>query len=628
MKTKTSILILLLLLSASPVSVVKHVTAQESGGGPRVDNLLIKIYSNYNAAVQAFEAGQIDFFDSPLNSTLKNKYSTLPWNSTISLDPVSELAMYQIDINNNYTIPSYPSWSSPTSFQAFRHGIAHIADKSEYVNSILGGYGTILNTPVMPWMTEWHNQFADPHAFNRTEAALILDAGGFADANGDGIRDYPSAHEKAGENLDPLVFFSPVEDPDRIAVAESLTSEMLLIGIPVNLRVTDWSNTFSKVIEDRDFHLYIGKQDMYHSDVSADTAATGFSNIYSLDALGPYGANYVHFNNTQFTNFAEMLQSASDNATKTTTAKEAQRVLAEQVGIIPLFAKAGYKAHTNTWTNVVNEDGNGVDNWWTFLMTHQENQSTGATLTYGITGDPNGLNPLFTHSSTQQLITDLIYQSLLRVRDLGLPVSGIASNWTTDTWLNPDTGSIATKVVYHLNNNIHFHDGVQLTAEDVKFTIEYMKIHKIAYNYARVANVHHVDAPDAYTVVVYENTINTWALQWIGSIPITPKHKWQSIVNPNASMPEPTMTGTGPFKFVEYLQDDHLLLTANRNFVLPVSGDANGDGTVNAQDLVLLSYSYGSVPEMQHWNPSCDFNGDGKVDDLDLYRIGRNYGNG
>ena len=93
-------------------------------------------------------------------------------------------------------------------------------------------------------------------------------------------------------------------------------------------------------------------------------------------------------------------------------------------------------------------------------------------------------------------------------------------------------------------------------------------------------------------------------------------------------MPEPTMTGSGPFKFVEYVQNDRVLLTANRDFFLQFPGDVNGDGTVNVQDLALLNYSYGSIPNVERWNPSCDFNNDSKVDVLDLYSLGKNYENG
>jgi len=620
MKNKASALFLLLLLLSTSFVFVKHSAAQ-SLGGPRINSLLINIYPNFNAAVQAFEAGQIDLFDSSLNSTLKDRYSILPWNLTISMQPFSEVAMYQLDINNNHTIPTYPTWSSPTSFLAFRHGIAHLADKSEYVNSILDGYGTVLNTPVMPWMTEWYNPTADPHSFNRTEAALVMDAGGFADSNGDGLREYAPEHEKAGENLDPLEFFAPVEDPDRLAVAQNLISEISLIGIPVQLAVLDWSSALSSVIENRDFHLYLGKQDMYHSDISVNSVAISFSNLYRLEMSSPYGVNYVHFNNTQFDDSVRILWEASDNATAITAAKDAQRVLAEQVGVVPLFARVGYKAYNNLWADTVNEQGNGVDNWWTFLTTHPENEPTGGTLTYGIVGDPSGLNPLLTFSSAERLLTDLIYDSLLRVRDLGSPVSRIASSWTTDTWINPDTGLTATKVIFNLNNDIRFHDGVQLTAADVKFSIEYMKTHKIGPHYPKVANVHHVDAPDAYTVVVYENTTNMWSLQRIGSIPIIPKHKWQTITDPTAPTPEPTMTGSGPFKFVEYVPDEHVLLTANG-----LLGDVNHDGTVDAQDLTELSNAYGSTPGTQHWNPACDFNSDNKVDAMDSFVLGRNYG--
>src|SRR5512139_3269554 len=105
MKNKApTLILLLLLLSTSSVSIVEQ-TAAQSLSVPRVSNLLINIYPNFNAAVQAFEAGQIDLFDSSLNSTLINKYSMLPWNLTVSLQPFSEVAMYQLDINNNHTIP-------------------------------------------------------------------------------------------------------------------------------------------------------------------------------------------------------------------------------------------------------------------------------------------------------------------------------------------------------------------------------------------------------------------------------------------------------------------------------------------------------------------------------------------
>lgn len=567
MKPKILFLVLLLFLPI-PLVLMRPVVAQESGGGPKVNNLLVKLYPTYNAEIEAFEADQIDFLDSPLNSTLINKYSKAPWNSTISLDALSELAMFQIDINNNDTLPTYSYWSSPTSYQAFRHALAHLANKSGYVNTILGGYGVALNTPVMPWMSKWYNPLVDPHTFNRTEAAVILDSGGFADSNGDGVREYPSDHIKVGEDIDSIIFFAPIEDPVRQAVAQLLTSEMQLVGIPVNLTVTDWSNIFNNVIKTKDFHLYIGKQDMYRSDVPTDAAAISFGNLYHSDVYGMYGANYVHFNDTQFDSYVEMLWQASNETTAITATKEAQRVLAEQVGVIPLFATVGYKAHKNQWVDVINENGNSVDNWWTFVQVRPRDLPSGGTLQYGEVGDRGGINPLLSDLHQLPSITGLVYDSLLRVRDLESVVSGVSKTWEVGTWLNPDTGANSTMLTFYLNENFYFHDGIQLISADVNFTIYYLKRNPLGSHYPKVMNVHHVETPNPYTIVVYENTTNMWALYWIGSLPILPKHKWQAITDPFVATPEPTVTGSGPFKFVEYISGSHISLTANRNYPL------------------------------------------------------------
>ena len=52
----------------------------------------------------------------------------------------------------------------------------------------------------------------------------------------------------------------------------------------------------------------------------------------------------------------------------------------------------------------------------------------------------------------------------------------------------------------------------------------------------------------------------------------------------------------------------------------------NGDGKVDASDLLVLSKAYGSAPSKPNWNPNCDINGDGKVDASDLYELSKNYG--
>jgi len=60
-----------------------------------------------------------------------------------------------------------------------------------------------------------------------------------------------------------------------------------------------------------------------------------------------------------------------------------------------------------------------------------------------------------------------------------------------------------------------------------------------------------------------------------------------------------------------------------------ITGDVNGDRTVNASDLSAFSQAYGSKLGDINWNPNganCDFNEDTKVDAYDLFDLGKNYG--
>jgi ABC-type transport system substrate-binding protein len=178
----------------------------------------------------------------------------------------------------------------------------------------------------------------DPHLYDVTQAMRLLDSSDFVDADGDGIRDYPPNNLKEGKNLDPLIFYTLTEDPVRLAVAQLLTAEMQALGIPVNLTATTRPIIFQKVMTEKNYHLYTGKQDFYHSDITFNTTITVFANLYHSDMYWEHGPNYVHFNNTNFDMNVNILRYTSNKTTAIIAAKKAQQILTNEVGVIPLFA--------------------------------------------------------------------------------------------------------------------------------------------------------------------------------------------------------------------------------------------------------------------------------------------------
>jgi len=59
---------------------------------------------------------------------------------------------------------------------------------------------------------------------------------------------------------------------------------------------------------------------------------------------------------------------------------------------------------------------------------------------------------------------------------------------------------------------------------------------------------------------------------------------------------------------------------------IKIMGDVTGDGTVDDQDMNIISLAFGSYPGHPRWNPDADLNHDGKIDLVDLAMGLSNYG--
>lgn len=66
-------------------------------------------------------------------------------------------------------------------------------------------------------------------------------------------------------------------------------------------------------------------------------------------------------------------------------------------------------------------------------------------------------------------------------------------------------------------------------------------------------------------------------------------------------------------------------LTYSR-IVVTITGDINGDGTVNILDAIILANVFGSTPASSNWNPNADLNSDNIVNILDAITLANNFG--
>lgn len=104
---------------------------------------------------------------------------------------------------------------------------------------------------------------------------------------------------------------------------------------------------------------------------------------------------------------------------------------------------------------------------------------------------------------------------------------------------------------FQLRKGVSFTDGTPFTAEDVKFTFDYMKEHP--YKWVSVSMVEEASVVDEHTVEIRLNkTYNPFLSDVAGSLPILPKHIWENVTEPETFTEPEAAISTGPFVLENY----------------------------------------------------------------------------
>jgi len=174
------------------------------------------------------------------------------------------------------------------------------------------------------------------------------------------------------------------------------------------------------------------------------------------------------------------------------------------------------------------------------------------TVVVVIESSPANLDPRIGTDAQSQRIDALLFDGLV-THDASFHFTPALA----ESWEQPDPLTI----VFHLRQDVHFHDGRSFTSSDVKWTVESMIdskqsgiISPKAKSYAAVTTI---DAPDDHTIVLHLKQPDNFLMTNLstGAIGIVPNGSrtdfWQHPI------------GTGPFRFVTQQIDQNVILERN-----------------------------------------------------------------
>jgi len=211
-------------------SFVKMVAnAHYFAGRPNVNTVLFQIYTTEDALVQDYKNGTLDVGVFEVPTSLRS-VASVPGSKTVAAPTIG------------FTMLAFNCWPSPQSKGnpllrdvRIRQAVAAAIDKERIAEASMSGVAEVGTSVLSPAMGDWH---WEPPAdqvvkYDPEKAKAILDAAGYIDRNGDGVRE-DAKGRKLDFKLDAISDY-----PDEVNAAKMIVPYLKSVGIKTRLEVMD-----------------------------------------------------------------------------------------------------------------------------------------------------------------------------------------------------------------------------------------------------------------------------------------------------------------------------------------------------------------------------------------------------
>jgi peptide/nickel transport system substrate-binding protein len=175
---------------------------------------------------------------------------------------------------------------------------------------------------------------------------------------------------------------------------------------------------------------------------------------------------------------------------------------------------------------------------------------------FALSADIVNLTPILLTNVVSRTVSMQIHEPLVRYEGNNKLVAALATEWT-----QADDGLSWT---FKLRPDVKWHDGEAFTAADVKYTYEALldpsnqSVHRTNYEM-----IEKIETPDDLTVVFQLKESHGPFLDKVAQLPIMAEHHVPEVGFENYNM---NPIGTGPFKYVEWVPNDHFTVEANAEY--------------------------------------------------------------
>jgi ABC-type transport system substrate-binding protein len=603
--------------------------------GPRVDNILMKMYAGTDSEWLALKNGEIDITDWSLTPAWLKDFLDGTEPHVAVGDAGGEFGMYDLDMNNDPWVnmdgddvvgdegdirnpfgdptiittdtswyPYLPTGSPVTRGSVMRLAVAHLIDRAAII-ALCGSPPTynVMWTHICECVLfrekGWINDDVMKYPYSPALAAQLLNGAGFVDTDASGKRNFDSDGDGDIDATDADMSLELYQRQDlfRDTLGVWVNTKLTALNIVVVSHSVSGGGAWTNCMLLKKHHMYtagwiLGRE--------PTTAYFLYNSLFYWHPGDP--PNYNRVNDTDFDYYSDLVAYPPDVETAKESCLACQEVMNEpqnvyNIAVANSWMQKAFKIYTEDgstyWRGLINAPGFGINTAALPLDTtfnaHADGTETGGTLKYGWKENtmPSSLNPFQYSWYWDAECLFRIYEPLTMANPYDTFGGGPGTwppgdiPWLAWDWIIDNSGD-TSKFTFYLRDDVYFHDGTQMTAKDVYYTVQlglwmaqdhldqgwealppwfYGNIVDLTYEGPTDTlgvGVDMPDGPNGYTVVFNYNIKSMWAFWWCGAgLPIVPKAKWWDVFYPTLAgvdgfAPDNQMIGTGPFKVYPY----------------------------------------------------------------------------
>jgi len=332
-------------------------------GAPKVDEVILEIFQNQDTMTMDLKSGALDCaVDLPVAQF--NALKSDPDITAIAGDK-----SYFVELAMN-TYQSANSQGNPVLRDVqFRRAISWAVDKQKIVDQCLGGYAEVGQSIINPnTLGRWEPTPEETLGYDPEKAKQLLDAAGYKDTNGDGIRE-----DKQGKPI-KLRLVTRSESPEQQRAGKLITGSFESIGLQIELIAGS-----DATINDG---LYTYKGDVYAPDY--DMFIWGWGGIIDPDyQLGNFITSQIEWwndccwSNAEYDKLFEQQNAEMDWPTRQQEVQRMQQIFYNDAPYAVLYYPKSLQAYNTAkwegWVPYPSKTGMVVlqnDNIDTYLQVH------------------------------------------------------------------------------------------------------------------------------------------------------------------------------------------------------------------------------------------------------------------